>query len=193
MSTVRAKTERRFNPHVCLFLPAVQHHFETAKGKKIGAYYDWFAVIVLSGLSLEAIGNSYGDFLFTEWKDFESASPKAKLRLVAQKCGIKPDFNKHPWATAWQLIKFRNLIAHAKRKHFKVERDCNENNYREVIGKRFEADVETMITEKFATQSCDAVEQIIIALNKTLNESELHELNYCGHECHAKVLEAKPT
>jgi hypothetical protein len=192
MSIVRTKTERRFNPHVCLFLPAVQHHLRTAKEKKAGCYYDWFAVIVLSALSLEAIGNSYGDVLIPDWKDFESSSPKAKLRLIAHRCGIKPDFSKPPWATASQLLKFRNLIAHAKRKHFKEERDCDESNCRGGFGARFDSDIEKMITEKFAAQGSDAVENIIKALNKTLKESELHELYSCGPEIHAEILKDMP-
>jgi hypothetical protein len=188
MPIVRATTERRFNPHVCLFLPAVRHHLTTAKEKKPGCKFDWLAVIVLSALSLEAIGNSYGEVLIPSWKDFESASPIAKLRLVADKCGIKPDFNKHPWETARRLIKFRNLIAHAKRKHFKEERDCDENNYGEVFAVRFEDNIEKMITEDFAEQSCDAIEQIIKTLNKTLNDDDRFELNSRGHESGAQIL-----
>lgn len=188
MAIVRTKAERRFNPHVCLFLPAVRHHLRTAKEMKAGRYYDWFAVIVLSALSLEAIGNSHGDVLIQDWDDFESANPKAKLRLVAQKCGVKPDFNKHPWSTAWQLLKFRNLVAHAKRKHLKEEGDCSETDYGQVFGSKLESKIEEMITGKFAEQSANAVEEIIKAFDKTLTERQRYELNYCGRESHAEIL-----
>ncbi len=188
MAIVRTKAERRFNPHVCLFLPAVRHHLSAAKEMKAGHYFDSFAVIVLSALSLEAIGNSYGDVLIQDWDDFESANPKAKLRLIAQKCGAKPDYNKHPSTTAWQLLKFRNLVAHTKRKHLKEEGDCAETDYGQVFGTKLESKIEEMITGEFAQQSADAVEQIIKAFNKTLTERVRHELNYCGREWHVEIL-----
>jgi hypothetical protein len=199
MPIVRTKTERRFNPHV-LLLRSAQHNLENAKKNQPGCYYEWLAVIVLSALSLEAIGNSYGKILIPKWKEVisdlikrkEGASPIKKLQLIAAKCEIQPDFTSHPWSTVRKLADFRDLIAHAKRKHFIIEKDCNESNYGEVMGARFEADVEKMITEDFAKQSCEAVELIIKALNKTLKESELYELNYCGHESHAEILSPPP-
>jgi hypothetical protein len=195
MPIVRAKTERRFNPH-SLLLRAAQHHLETAKQNKPGCYYDWLAVIVLSALSIEAIGNSYGKVLIPNWKELiadlvkkkQGASPIKKLQLVAAKCGINADFEKHPWATARNLTEFRDRIAHAKREHFKEERDCNMDNYGEVMGKRFYSDIEKVITEDFAKQSCEAVEQIIKDLNKTLKRDQLFELTYDGHESSARVM-----
>ena len=199
MSIVRTKTERRFNPHV-LLLRGAQHHLETAKKNQPSCDYDWLAIIVLSALSLEAIGNSYGKVLIPNWKQLigdlirkkEGASPIKKLELVAARCGIQPDFASHPWLTARKLADFRDLIAHAKREHLKFEGDCNESNYGEILGAKLEADVEKMITEDFAKQSCEAVEQIVSALNKTLKESELYELTYCGHESQAEILKVTP-
>jgi hypothetical protein len=45
-----------------------------------------------------------------------------------------------------------------------------------------------MITEDFASEGCDAVDQIINALNKTLKIAELYELAHDGHESDAQVL-----
>ncbi|MGA2178306.1 MAG: hypothetical protein ABSH15_01795 [Verrucomicrobiota bacterium] len=121
MSVVRTKIERRFNPHL-LLLRGAQYHLRTAKEKRDGCYYSWLGAILLSALSIEAIGNSYGEFLIPDWKDFESASPIAKLRLVATRCDVTPDFGRQPWQTARLLIIFRNRIAHAKPKHLKIEK-----------------------------------------------------------------------
>lgn len=194
MSTVRAKTERSFNPHL-LLLRGSQHHLSTAKEKKGGWYYDWLGAIVLSALSIEAIGNSYGKVLIPDWKEKVAgllksggASPIRKLQLVAERCGISPDFQSHPWLTARMLTRFRDRIAHAKREHLEVEDDSAESDYGRVFGARLVSDVEEMITEDFASQSCDAVEQIIAALNKTLKASELYKLTYDGHVSHAEIL-----
>jgi len=187
MSRVRVKVNRRFLPHRFLLSSAL-HHLETATQKRDGYFYEWLGAILLSALSIEAISNSYGEALVPDWKDFESASSIAKLRLVATKCGISPDFSKHPWATARLLKKFRDRIVHAKPKHLKLEKDCNESDYRESFNALLQTNLEKMITQDFATQSCDAVEQILRALNKTLNESELYELAYEGHTSHAALL-----
>lgn len=188
MSRVHVKVKRKFLPHLLLLRGALRH-LETAKEKKTGYFYDWLGAILLSALSIEAIGNTYGEVLIPDWKDFESASPIAKLRLVATSCGINPDLSKHPWATARQLILFRNRIAHAKPKSLKIDKnDCDESNYLKVFNTRLESDLEKMITEDFAKQSCDAVEQIIGTLNKTRKPSELYELVLEGHESHATAL-----
>ncbi len=195
MSIVHTKTERRFNPHL-LLLRGAQHHLRTAKEKRDGWYYDWLGAIVLSALSIEAIGNSYGKVLIPNWKELIAdrigkrlgASPRWKLEVVAKRCAINPDFESHPWLTARKLTEFRDLIAHAKRKHLKVEDDCTESDYGRIFGAQLESDVEAMITEDFASESCGAVEQIISALNKTLEIAELYELAIDGHESHAQVL-----
>lgn len=194
MSIVHTKTERIFNPHRLLLLGA-QHHFRAAKERKAGWYYDWLGAIVLSALSIEAIGNSYGKVLISNWNDLiaerlekkQGASPIWKLEVVAKRCGVTPDFECHPWLTARKLTRFRDLIAHAKREHLQVEDDCTKSDYGRVFRAKLESDVEAMITEDFARQSCDAVEQIVGAFNKTLKKAELHELAYEGHESHAHV------
>ena len=68
MATVRTKTERRFLPHLLLQRAAL-HHLSTAKNQKEGCYYNWLGAILFSALSLEAIGNSYGELLIPGWED----------------------------------------------------------------------------------------------------------------------------
>jgi len=164
-------------------------YLEAAKEKKAGYIYDWLGSILLSALSIEAIGNTYGEVLIPDWKDFESASPIAKLRLVATRCGINPDMNKHPWATARQLILFRNRIAHAKPTSLKIDKnDCDESNYLKFFNTRLESNLEKMITEAFAKQCYNAVDQIIAALNKNRKPSELYELVLEGHISNATAM-----
>ena len=49
-----------------------------------------------------------------DWKDFETASPLAKVRLLAERLGLPYSSNDEPWRTICWLGKFRNLVAHPK-------------------------------------------------------------------------------
>jgi len=183
-----------------LLLRGAEHHVRNAKQKRAGSYYDCLAAIVLSALSIEAIGNSYGKVLILDWRDQIAklttsrggVSPLRKLQLVAERCRIKPDFENRPWRTIQKLAHFRNLIAHAKREHHKDEDECTKTDYYRVFWKKLESEVETMINEDFATESLGDVEQIIRALNATLNQSQLHELTYNGQESFAAITGVKP-
>ena len=161
---------------------------KAAEERKAGYFYDWLGAILLSALSIEALGNTYGETLIPEWKDFESASPIAKLRLVANKCGVSPNFGEHPWATARQLIRFRNRVAHAKPEQLKVEGHYTETTYQQIFHAKPESTLEKMITEEFAVQGYDAVEKIIEVLSKTIESSKLMEVQVDGWEGHASVI-----
>jgi hypothetical protein len=195
MSVVHTKAERKFIPHR-FFLSASEHFIAMANHKHNGYYYEWLGAIILSALSIEAVGNSYGKVLIPNWRDLISerikdkrgASPRLKLELVAQRCGVAPDFTTHPWLTIQKLTHFRDSVAHATRDSLEVERECTETDFGWVLTAALKADMETMITEEFARQSCDAVTQIISSLNKTLKPSELHELTYDGNESYAKMV-----
>jgi hypothetical protein len=196
MTTIRTKVQRRFNPHL-LLLDGAQHYLRVAKERKHdGWYFEWLGAIVMSALSIESIGNCYGKVLIPNWgelvgeriKQKLGASPKWKLERVAESCGIKPDFQTHPWLTASQLTRFRDQVAHATRDHIVKEGDYTLGDWTQVRDEFLQADMEKMITEEFATKSCDAIEQIIHALNATLTDSQRHELNCRGHEVYAFVV-----
>jgi hypothetical protein len=115
---------RAFLPHPhLLLLRGAQHHLARAKEKREGWYYDWLGAILLSALSIEAIGNSYGKVLIPNWKELIcdritkklGASPKWKLETVAKRCGINPDFKSHPWLTAHKLTDHRLRMMHWRR------------------------------------------------------------------------------
>lgn len=198
MKIVHTKVQRRFQPHL-LLLDGARHHLAGAKSEPIGAYYGWLGAIIMCALSIESIGNSYGELLISKWRDQIreriskglGASSKWKLEYVATFCGVAPDFKTHPWSTALELTEFRNGIAHASRKHMITEDDCSLDDYTRMRDEFLEADIEKFINEKFATESCDAIEQIIKTLNGKLTDSQLHELNCRGHEFHAFISPAK--
>jgi hypothetical protein len=85
-----------------------------AKKRERGWMYDELTAMTFSALAIEALCNSIGNRVFSDWDDYESSSPNAKLRLLADRLGLKYTKEKEPWSTARWLVKFRNLIAHAK-------------------------------------------------------------------------------
>jgi hypothetical protein len=112
--------EREYFPHHIL-LGAAYNALEDARAKKPG-YFDYELMsITFCALALEALGNSFGEKLIPRWKDFESSSPTAKMRLVSQHLGVAIDFNVEPWCVASWLVKFRNSVAHAKPKLLREE------------------------------------------------------------------------
>jgi hypothetical protein len=85
--------ERRFSAHHML-LGVARMFLEDAKSKRPGWFYAELAALTLSGLAVEAICNAVGERVFsTDWKDFESASPIAKLRLICDKLDVPFDRN----------------------------------------------------------------------------------------------------
>jgi hypothetical protein len=192
------KVERPFNPHR-LLLTGAQRILKTAnenREKQTNVWeYDWLGAIVLSALSIEAIGESYGEVLIPNWNDLireriakkEGASPIWKLKFVAKSRGIIPDDNSQLWITLKKLTKFRDRIAHTKHEFLEIEENCTESDYGRVFEMRPMSNVEEMITEDFATQGCNAVEQIISALNETLHGEELYKLVKDGRAFSVKL------
>src|SRR5713101_8745228 len=74
MSHVRIKVARKFVPHAML-LNAAARALKSAKAKKEAYWWDWLGTILYCSLSVEAIGNTYGETFISRWQDFESAAP----------------------------------------------------------------------------------------------------------------------
>ena len=160
MSDVRIQVARRFVPHAML-LGAASKALESAKAKSKGYWWDWFGAILYCSLSIEAIGNTYGETLIARWQDFESASPLAKIRLVAEHCGLQPDFLVRPWGIVPDLIRFRNRVAHAKPEEILVDAVHPRENYETYLYAKPESRIENAVTGHFAQQSFDHVKEIL--------------------------------
>lgn len=105
--------ERSYAPHHT-FLGAARVSLELAKSRQPGWHYHEFTAIVMSALSIEALANAVGAHVMSDWKDFESSSPWAKLRLLCEQLDIEFNRASEPWRTAKWLCGFRNKAAHAK-------------------------------------------------------------------------------
>lgn len=112
-SKLKVSAERHFSAHHML-IGAAQAALDDAKSKRPGWFYSELTAITLSALALEAICNSVGERVIEGWKDFESSSPAAKIRLLCQHLGIPYERTTEPWSSAIWLGTFRNQIAHAK-------------------------------------------------------------------------------
>src|SRR3954471_2833467 len=104
--------ERQFSAHHML-IRAAEIARDRGTEKKPGWMFDELSAMTFAALAIEALCNSIGDRVVPGWaKDFESASPNAKLRILSGRLGLEYDEDKEPWVGARELIKFRNLVAH---------------------------------------------------------------------------------
>lgn len=109
---LRVQRERKFSPHHVL-LGVAHMAFESAEKKEDGWFYHELISITFTALALEALANSFGECVVERWTDFESASPMAKLRVIARELGLQEASLDKDGVLVW-LVRFRNKVAHAK-------------------------------------------------------------------------------
>src|SRR5688500_6340522 len=93
-------SERNFSAHHMLIRVA-SVALTRAKTGEHEVAADALIVMTFSALAIEALCNSIGERVFKHaaWEDFESASPNAKLRLLAGRLELKYEKDKEPWGT----------------------------------------------------------------------------------------------
>ena len=175
---VRVQREREFSPHHIL-IGAAMASLERAKAQPDGWFYDALVAMTFSAMALEALPNAFGERLIERWKDYESASPIAKLRIVANRLNLpEPSFNTEPWDFAQWLMQFRNKVAHAKPQPVKI----NTTMTRAVFEKmRFEipaAKLERDISLENAEKALATVSAIFELLCKNTPNDQLSGLLY---------------
>jgi hypothetical protein len=73
------------------------------------------AAILFVAFTYESALNHLGSLSVQSWEEhFERLSPEAKLVLLAERAGLKPDFNAAPYQSFKLLFKIRNSLAHPK-------------------------------------------------------------------------------
>jgi len=144
-----------------MLLNAAERALESGKAKKEAYWWDWLSTILYSSLSVEAIGNTYGETFIPKWDHFESASPLAKIRLVAERCGLTPDFGRQPWAIVPELVRFRNAIAHAKLEDVAVDEIHPKEDFERHLYAKPQSKLEKMVTERFAQRAYDGIYEML--------------------------------
>ncbi len=114
------KQVRTFSAHHML-LGAAHRAVEAAKASEVLRKNNCLVAITFAALSIEAMANVIGDRVLQDWKDLESASPTAKIRVIAEHLKISFERSNEPWATVLWLAQFRNRIAHPKPEQITVE------------------------------------------------------------------------
>lgn len=175
MAKVRVQITRKFVPHR-LLLDAAAKSLEAGKEKKIGYFWDDLSAILYCSLSIEAIGNSYGQTFIPRWNDFMKVSPQVKIRLVAEKAGLNPDFATQPWCVVPRLLAFRNGIAHAKPEDVRIDEVRSPAAYEALLYSKPPSKLESMVTRSFAQTAYDQVSEILNLFAANLPSDELHQL-----------------
>jgi hypothetical protein len=159
--------ERNFSAHHML-IRAAELANKRAKKQARGWIHDELAAMTFSALAIEALCNSIGDRVFKDWDDFETSSPNAKLRLLADRLGLKYLKDKEPWCTARWLVKFRNLVAHAKPELIIEEKLITQEELDQRLFDRPRSKLEKWITAANADRAVRGAEAIKEALIRSM-------------------------
>ena len=107
--------ERHFLP-VEMFLDSARKFVAKIRAEDPPLWPDLMAAASLLSLSLEALVNSLGPLFVSDFSDFDSSSPVAKLRIIHEKVGLSFDKSRKPISDILELARFRNKVAHPKYK-----------------------------------------------------------------------------
>ena len=157
---VKRTRERTFSAHHIL-LRTARRALERAEADEEGSMLEALTALTFAALAVEAICNSIGETVIPDWKDFESATPIAKSRLIAEHLEVTYDKAGNPWQTVRWLVGFRSKIAHAKLEVVTEEKILTQA---EAEQQRFdipESKLEKDITVKNASRAVAAVENFM--------------------------------
>jgi hypothetical protein len=156
---VKRTLQRNYSAHHTL-INAAAHANRAAAKKEPGWFFHHLATMTFSALAIEALCNSIGKRVVSDWEDFESASPNAKLRILTERLSVPYKRDAEPWSTAIWLVKFRNLVAHAKPELIVVERIMTQDESDKRLFDDPKSKLEKMITAGNANRALQAAEQI---------------------------------
>jgi|UPI0004A6B9F6 hypothetical protein len=120
MTKAKVIKKRTFYPHR-IYLDTAKYFYKKIDNEENVSWYDLMACMTTTSLSIEAICNTYGHIAIEDFKDFESCSPLAKVRLICKELKIDFDRSKSPFNSISKLIKLRNKLAHPKYKTLTLE------------------------------------------------------------------------
>ena len=96
-------------------LSAATWALEQAEGTEEGSFYNCMSSIILSAFCIEAYLNHIGSELLPYWDDEvkKGLSIQNKLKIICHHINLVPDFSRRPFQSFNQIVKFRNIMAHA--------------------------------------------------------------------------------
>jgi hypothetical protein len=176
---LKQRRERYYSAHHTL-LNIAKRSLAKAEKKEPGWFNDTFVALTFAALAVEGLGNAMGDRVVDDWKDFESASPNAKMRLLAERLGVTYDASSEPWRTLRWLGKLRNQIAHPKPEHISDQKEIEDRDLDDPLADRPESKLERDITIANAKRCVKAVEQAMHALCENLPPEQRFGLSVDG-------------
>lgn len=186
---VRVQRTRNYKPHRHL-QSAAELALESAESERPGCYFDQLSAILLSALALEAMGNTFGALLYDNWDDFESSSPIAKIRLVADKLDVVIDRTQEPWAAMPWLIKVRNRLAHGRPESVDFDKTMTRKEADKIRYETPESKIEKEITLMNAKRACRVISQIYDLLFEALPDDLQSDL--FGDSWHGSISVVRP-
>lgn len=171
--------ERAFSAHHML-INAAKRSNKTAMKRHQGWFYENLSTMLFSVLAIEALSNSVGERVMDRWQDFESSSPNAKLRILAEHLDIRYQEKEEPWATARWLVKFRNLVVHAKPELIVEEKLLTQEEHDRHQFDIPESKLEKQVSSGNATRALRGAEQIVQLLISKIPPDEALGLSVDG-------------
>jgi hypothetical protein len=159
MTLAKVVQERVFFPYTP-YMESAKYFCEELSRKDHASWHDLLAATTLLSLSVEAIANTIGELVVPDFKDFESSSPRAKIRIICETIGLEFDRNKSPFIEILNLLKIRNQLAHPKYQRLRYESkkmplEQAQKHYNE-LGEILH-DIEKALSPEFAKTSLSAV------------------------------------
>jgi hypothetical protein len=139
---------------------------ERAQAEPRGSYYLILGSLTFSAFALEAFLNHLGESVFESWSELESINPRAKVNVICEHIGVKPNWGAQPWQIVPEIVGFRNKIAHGKNAMLKFESVVPQDQYEEVRRQFLSADWQKYATEKNAVRVRAALEELFELLHK---------------------------
>ena len=100
---------------------AAEHAISNGRARRGGSFFEWMTAAVFSAFSLEAYLNQLGPQRFNCWNELERLSVEAKLSLILEDLGKRPDFSRRPFQTVKMLLRLRNQLAHGNTERVEEE------------------------------------------------------------------------
>jgi hypothetical protein len=107
-------SERNVYTYVYLHI-AADWALEQAEGTGEGRFYNCMSSIILSAFCIEAYLNHIGSKLLPYWDDEvkKGLGIQNKLKIICHHLNLAIDFSHRPFQSFKQIMRFRNLLAHA--------------------------------------------------------------------------------
>ena len=155
---------------------------DRAEREKKGSYHQYLACITFTAFTLEAFLNHIGEELFESWRDdLEQTNVRGKIRIIADKVGLKVDWGETLWQGVAEIIAFRNKVAHGKNERLFEELDLPLDKYDEHLNVFLKSDWQKVATMDNAKRLKEVVADVCLKIWVASGNSE-YALFSQGHQ-----------